>query len=371
MSQFRAIHQFLPTLVYGDAIGNQALYLQKVLRAQGIPSEVFAGGWDTRLESACHHFTAYKDYTHADNVLLVHYSIGGTINEYAETLLDKRVMVYHNITPGHYFWGVNDHIARLCDEARAMLPRFATQMPAIADSPFNILELKALGFETIGVIPPVPDLQRLTTLLGSADAARARHLFGKRGTRDWLFVGRQVPNKCIENVLRAFYYYHTWIEPNSRLLLVGNGAGMEPYVDSLYALVTQLNLDGAVVFAGAQPDGGLAAFYEMADLYISMSEHEGFCVPLVEAMYCNIPIMAFNSTNVPYTLGDAGVLIHHKNYPAIAEMAHELITNLDLRAKIIARQRQRLPEFSETRIQQAFATILNQLLPTLAPNSNP
>lgn len=363
MQKFRAIHQFLPTLGYGDAIGNQALYLQSLLRQQGIAAEVFAGGWDARLESACQHFSAYKGYSHVDNLLLLHYSIGGAINEFAATLPDRKVMIYHNITPGHYFWGVNDQIARLCDEARAMLPSLAGTMPAIADSPYNTLELKALGFETLGVIPPVPDLNRLNTLLTSADANRVRHLFGKRDTRDWLFVGRQVPNKSIENVLRAFYYYHTWIEPNSRLLLVGNGAGMEPYVDMLYALVTQLNLDGAVVFAGYQTDGGLAAFYEMADLYVSMSEHEGFCVPLVEAMYSNIPIMAYSSTNVPYTLGDAGVLIHHKNYPAIAEMAHELITNAELRAKIIARQRQRLPDFSEAHIQRTFLNILQQLPP--------
>lgn len=361
MDRFRAIHQFLPTLGYADAIGNQALYLQTVLRDQGFTSEIFAGGWDPRLARACHSHADYKQYSHTDNLVLLHFSIGGKVNQLAQQIQDQVALIYHNITPGYFFYGVNDYIAQLCDDARKVLPVFTRIAPAIADSPFNALELEALGFGVVAIVPPVSDSDRLTQLRNNADAQAVRHLFGKQDTCDWLFVGRQAPNKCIEDIIKSFYYYHTWIEPKSRLLLVGNGAGMELYVDSLYALVTQLGLDGAVVFGGYQPDGGLAAFYEMADLYISMSEHEGFCVPLIEAMHFNIPILAFNSTNVPYALEKAGVLINAKNHPVIAEVAHEMITNNPMRTKMIECQNRRLQAFSEGEIRASFLGAIQKL----------
>lgn len=361
MTSFRAIHQFLPTLGYADAIGNQALYLQGILRDHGFISEIFASGWDPRLQTRCHPLGDYKHHSHADNLVLLHYSIGGEVNTLARQIPDQIALIYHNITPGHFFYGINDHIAQLCDEARELLPVFAGSAPAIADSPFNALELDALGFDVIATIPPVTNPARLTELLNSANAQTVRHLFGKQDTRDWLFVGRQAPSKCVEDIIKAFYYYHTWIEPRSRLLLVGNSAGMEPYVDSLYTLVTQLRLDGDVVFGGYQSDEGLAAFYEMADLYVSMSEHEGFCVPLIEAMHFNIPILAFNATNVPYALENAGVLINTKHHPMIAELAHELITNQPMRAKVIECQYQRLQFFSEKKTKTYFLTAIQKM----------
>jgi glycosyltransferase involved in cell wall biosynthesis len=174
-----------------------------------------------------------------------------------------------------------------------------------------------------------------------------------------------VPNKCIQDIIKAFYYYHTWITPESRLLLVGSDAEMGAYAVDLRRLTHRLGLGEAVVFAG--PYGaadGLAAFYRQADVYVSMSEHEGYCVPVVEAMYYGIPVMAYASTGVPYTMGEAGVMLLEKEYPVVAEMAHELITNDGLRKQLLAGQRRRLealsPEMARTQFQACLDVAIRE-----------
>jgi len=360
--KFRRIHQILPTLAYGDAIGNQVLELRRLLREWGYSSEIFAEHWHPHLSSECHPYEEYRRFSHPDNLLILHYSIGGAVNRFVLGLPDRRVIYYHNITPAHFFYQVNGEMARWLHEARQDLALFAGKVPAIAASPYNQQELQALGFNVIGVAPYMLTFERLQVGAFSAGAQEIRQRFSKSGTVDWLYVGRLAPNKCIHDAIKAFYYYHTWVAPRSRLLLVGSGEGAELYVAALYRLVTHLKLDGAVIFAGhyAATDG-LAAFYQMADVYVSMSEHEGFCIPLVEAMCFDVPVLAYASTGVPSTLGDAGVLFHRKEYPVIAEMVHEIIENKPLRDRVIATQRARVDFFAPERTRERFWNCLESL----------
>ncbi len=361
-----AIHQLLPTLGYGDAIGNHVLALQARFRAWGFRSEIFAERWHPKLEKYCRPYTEYRRVQHAGNLALLHYSIGGEINDFAQTLPDRVLLYYHNITPAHYFYRVNGELARQLQQARTALAQLATRFPAIAASAYNAAELRAMGFAVLGVAPYWVRFDDLDAGLRSpgADAIRAR--YGEWSGTTWLYIGRLAPNKCIHDAINAFYYYHAWMQPASRLILVGTGEGLQPYVDSLYRQVTRLGLDGAVAFAGhyAAADG-LAAFYEMADVYVSMSEHEGFCIPLVEAMHYDVPVVAHAATGVPDTLGDAGILIKQKTPAVIAEMIHELLTAEDLRAAIVAGQRARLAAFAPARAQAALAAVLAQAGVTL------
>lgn len=336
----------LPTLTVGDAIGNQTLEIRRLLRAQGHTSDIFAERWHPALDGQCRHFEDYRKVSDKDNLLILHYSIGGPCNALAFGAPDKLVMYYHNITPPHFFYATNGEMARQLQQARAELRQWAARAPALAASEFNREELLGMGFEVIGIAPYITVFEALTAQQEAAGRAKVLAKIGAPGKRKWLSVGRLAPNKRIEDVIRAFYFYHAWIEPDSQLLLLGGGDGNEAYVDGLFRLVSRLNLDGSVIFLGHGNTEMVAACMRQADVYVCMSEHEGFCIPLIEAMRFDLPVLAFASTGVPYTLGDAGILIKQKNFQAIAEMADELMTNAPLRERVIARQRQRLNAFN-------------------------
>jgi glycosyltransferase involved in cell wall biosynthesis len=354
------IHQMLPTLTVGDAIGNQVLAIRGLLRDAGHDSEIFAERWHPDLAGACRHYDEYGKVSGRDNLLLLHYSIGGPSNTYALGLPDRVMLMYHNITPARFFQATNAEFANQLREARAGLKALAQRLPAIAASEYNQAELQGLGFNVIGVAPYIVVRDQLAAGEQSAGAARVRSKYGKRGTQDWLYVGRLAPNKRIEDLIKAFYYHRTWIESQSRLLLVGTGDGNETYVDALYRMVSAFGLDGQVAFCGHwTAEDGLAAFYRMADVYVCMSEHEGFCIPLIEAMGFDVPVLAYAAAGVPYTLGDAGILFGRKDHAAVAEMAHELTTDPRLRATIIAGQRARLSAYDPAMARrQALACIL-------------
>jgi glycosyltransferase involved in cell wall biosynthesis len=333
----RQIHQILPYLTYSDAIGNLALELRHLFQEWGYPSEIFAENWDRRLAKECHSYLEYGRYSRADNLLILHYSTGGETNRFVLDVPDQIVVYYHNITPPHYFDRVNGMLAQSLREARRDIEHLVHRAPAICDSPYNRQELEKMGFQILGVVPPILTFDHL-------DGTRNTLGQEKHGATDWLHVGRLAPNKCIHDIIKTFYYYHIRIASRSRLFLVGSWEGLEPYVNDLRQLIARLDLGESIMLTGRVDS--LVEFYRMADVYLSMSEHEGFCIPLIEAMYFDLPVLAYASTGVPATLGDAGVLIQHKAYPVIAEMVHEIIADEKLRGRLIQNQRARLAAFA-------------------------
>lgn len=348
----RQIHQILPFLTFGDAIGNLVFELRQLLREWGYTSEIFAENWDRRLAKECHSYRDYSRYSHSGNILILHFSTGGQVNQFVKSLPDRVIIYYHNVTPAHYFYWANGALAQELKEARRDLESLVRLVPAICDSPYNQQELETMGFRTLGVVPPIFSFAHLR------GAARTRPEIEKQDSVDWLHVGRLAPNKCVQDVIKAFYYFHTWIIPHSRLFLVGSGAEMQPYVDDLHILVSRLGLGDSVVFTGRVDR--LAPFYQIADVYVTMSEHEGFCIPLVEAMYCDVPVLAYASAGIPSTLGDAGVLVHSKAYSIIAEMAEQLIVDEPLRRRLIQVQRSRFAVFAPDVVRAQFRECLDR-----------
>ena len=357
MPPIRAVHQILPTVAFGDAIGNHVLGLRRVLQGWGYQSEIFAQHWHPGYGGMVQPYQSYPRFSHPDNLLLLHYSIGGEVNRYALELPDRLVIYYHNITPPKYFVPYSGELAVLVDDARRELGAYARRAPAIADSAFNGGELQALGYDLLGVVPPVLPPEVGDDSSGPA-AGRLRRRYAQPGSTDWLHVGRLAPNKCIQDIIKSFYYYHAWINPASRLLLVGTGDGLEHYVNKLYALVTRLGLDGKVIFTGQVET--TAPFYSLASLYVAMSEHEGFCIPLIESMRHDVPVLAYGSTAVPETMGGAGVLVRRKAYPAVAEMAHEMVSNPALRARLLAVQRQRMAAYAPVPVEAELRACLER-----------
>jgi len=324
------IHQVLATLGYGDAIGHEVLGIQRVLRSAGYESEIFVEAADRRVESLTRDYRQLIDFSHPDNLLFHHFSLASKASRTAYALPDRMALIYHNITPPEFFVGLHRSLSSECFRGRRELRAYADRCDiALGDSEFNRQDLEALGFTRTGVLPVVPDF---THLDGQADRTVAS-LFDDTWI-NILFVGRMVPNKKIEDVIRFFHAYHSFYNPRSRLLLVGAHGGFDRYMASLHELAAGLG-NSHVHFVGQVSNEELVAFYEIADLFLCASEHEGFCVPLVEAFYTEIPVLAYASTAVPATMDGAGILYEDKDPSHVASLMDTVLSNVDVQDALI------------------------------------
>ena len=336
----RSIHQLVPNLAFGDAISQQALTLRRLFRGMGLSSDVFAEHVDVRLRGQAR---AYRELRReADNgaAVLYHFSLGSELTDLFRLLPNPRALVYHNITPPEFFRGVNGRVAALCARGREELRSLRAHATiAIADSEFNRQELEAFGFERTVVLPIVLDPERYQ----ARPVARLERPY-RDGHVNFLHVGRVVPNKRIEDVVKIFYFYRRRINPDSRLFLIGIDTDMEIYSVALRQMIHDLDLSG-VEFAGRVRQRELVTYYRLAHVYLCMSEHEGFCVPLVEAMHFGVPVIAYAAGAVPETLGEAGALVVRKDFPEIAELAALVNEDDGLRQDLVARGRARARDF--------------------------
>ncbi len=329
----RAVHQVLATLGYGDAIGHEVLGIQRVLRAAGYDSEIFVETADPRLEDLTYDYRDLLDASHPDHLLLHHFSIGSRASRVAFALPDRMALVYHNITPPEYFIGVHERLVELCWKGRRELGAYVDRCDlALGDSEYNRRELAAIGFPRTGVLPVVPDFTHL-------DTAPDRHVAGAFDD-EWtnlLFVGRVIPNKRIEHLIRIFHAYRTAFNPRSRLLLVGSYGGFEKYLAMVQRVAATLGTPD-VHFAGHVSDQELAAYYGIADLFLCASEHEGFCVPLVEAFHMRVPVVAYAATAVPATMDGGGVLYENRDPWHVAALVDAVVSDRALAGRILAAQ---------------------------------
>jgi glycosyltransferase involved in cell wall biosynthesis len=328
-----SIHQVLATLGYGDAIGHEVLGIQRVLRAAGYESEIFVETADYRLEPQTRDYRELIDFSRADNLLLHHFSLGSRASRTAFAVPDRMALIYHNITPPEYFVGVHRQLARQCFRGRRELRAYADRCDlALGDSEFNRQDLEALGFPRTAVLPVVPGFSHLD--------GRPNGFVADQFDDEWtniLFVGRVIANKKIEDLIRSFHAYHTMFNPRSRLLIVGAQSGFERYLAALHQLAATLG-NSHVYFAGHVSDAELVAYYDVADLFLCASEHEGFCVPLVEAFYKQVPVLAYASTAVPATMDGAGVLYEDKDPFRVASLMEAIVSNCRLQDEIVSGQ---------------------------------
>jgi glycosyltransferase involved in cell wall biosynthesis len=328
-----AIHQVLATLGYGDAIGHEVLGIQRVLRNAGFESDIFVETADRRLEPFTRDYRELIDASDSANLLLHHFSIGSKASRTAYALPDRMALVYHNITPPEYFVGVHRTLARQCFRGRRELQAYVDRCDlALGDSEFNRRDLETLGFPRTAVLPVVPDFSHL-------DRAPDRFV-ADQFDDEWtniVFVGRVIANKKIEDLIRYFHAYHTRFNPRSRLIVVGVFSLFERYMAALQHMIAELDLVH-VHFTGHVSDGELVAYYEIADLFLCASEHEGFCVPLVEAFYKQVPVLAYAATAVPSTMDGAGVLFYDKEPSGVAEVMDAILSDSGLQEAVVAGQ---------------------------------
>jgi len=357
VSAARRVHQVLAALSYGDAIGNEALAIQRLLRQEGFDSDIFAERVHPRMASLARPLWEYTRVSSPDTVCLFHFSIGSAAGRLVYHSQDRLVSIYHNITPAHWFLGFHPHLAGLCHHGRRELQAFAERTElALGDSEFNRQELESAGYKRTGVLPIVLDLDAYR----KPPSPVIRKLY-QDGRTNILFVGRIIPNKRIQDLIRVFAVYQRYENPRSRLLIAGDHRGFERYYDRLQQMVRAFDLD-EVVLTGHVDDDDLMAYYSVADVFLCLSEHEGYCVPLLEAMTFGIPVIAYDAGAVAETLRGGGVLLKDKNPEQVAELIGRLLKDATLKQAVLATQSSALAEVRSTDYK---ALLMERLAPVL------
>jgi glycosyltransferase involved in cell wall biosynthesis len=361
MAKKAALHQIMPGFLYGDAVGNQAAHIRHLLRSWGYRSQVYAQFRDQRLDDPGLHYRRYDD--DPQDTVLFHYSIGSPVTQFVRDLKARVVVYYHNVTPAGFLRGYNEPLADLLEQGRQDLALFKGAPFALAASEYNRQEMLEMGFRRVEVLPYFVTFEALHASAESpAGRAVAAHL--QDGAVNLLFVGRLVPNKCQADLIRAFNAYHHLVNPNSRLVLVGSDANAPGYRLELEAMAAALGLAEHVHLPGPiGPREGLGGYYQAADLFVCLSEHEGFCIPLLEAMAFDVPVLAYRATGVPYALGGAGLLVDAKRYDQIAELIDVVIRDESLRRRIAAGQRHRLQDLAPSQVGEQLSSLVRSWVP--------
>jgi len=349
------VHQILPALSSRDAVSNDAIAIRTILQKQGFKSEIYAKYIHPDVAKYAKDLRHYR--ANPRHVLFYHFSIAGEdVTEYVKTLPCSKGLVYHNITPPSFFQNYDVNLMELCRKGLAELKTLPPYFfMGIGDSEYNRQMLNDVGFEKTTILPIIVDWSKYPQ-----NAEKMTPILNKSKEITILFVGRLSPNKKIEDLIKIFYYFNKSINSDSRLILVGNEQ-IPRYSSFLKNIVNSLKLQDSVFFAGSVNDKQLHHYYNIADVFLCMSEHEGFCVPLLEAMHYDLPIIAYNSTAIPYTLNNSGILVNKKNYRVIAELIFTILENKQLKERIVAKQRSHLQEFSFEKLLPILLRIVESL----------
>jgi glycosyltransferase involved in cell wall biosynthesis len=355
-----AVHQFVPTYAARDAIGTHVRHAQSVLRDMGLRSEIYAEGRVGVGLRAAHKPSAFKGDGHR-SLLVYQLSTGSKLADFVLGRPEPKVVNYHNITPPQFFAPWEPHVARELSKGRRQLAAFAeSAVEGIAVSRFNEADLQAAGFTRTAVSPVMVDLDELEKSVDEqawVELERAK----RRGGADLLFVGRITPNKAHHDLIKAFAAYRRMYDAEARLHLVG-GVSSHAYLTAMRQFAKGLGLQRAVRFPGSVSDGVLAAHYRTADVFLCLSDHEGFCVPLLEAMHNRVPIVAHAAGAVPETVADAAVVLPDKEPTLVAAAVHRVVTDPAVREVLTAAGTTRLAAFSLDRSKAAFRTTVETVL---------
>jgi glycosyltransferase involved in cell wall biosynthesis len=349
------VDQWLPAAHRGDAIGDEAVRIRDVLRHSGRESEIYALDIDEEAEGDVLPFPERRE----SDVVILHFALPSPLTSAFAESKAKRVLVYHNITPAEFFRGYDDELVRIAAHGRRELSTLARACDlALGDSEFNRRELEALGFARTSVLPILVDFAPYRETEPGPVVSR---LLGD-GRPNFLFVGRVFPNKRFEDLARLAFFYKKYVSEDFRFVLVGKAGRMERYQQAVQALADRWGLRSSeFLFTGHLSFEDLVACYRAADVFISMSEHEGFAVPLLESMLLEVPILAFAAGATPDTLGEAGILFHEKNYEELAEMTLLLSTEDDLRQRVVESGKRRLQRFEPERVSSELLGFIEEV----------
>lgn len=338
------IFQVSASLMKGDAIGNYSMLLAKYLRERHYQVCTYAEHIGKGLTFGKDYIFPVDDMEEpsVSDIVLYHMSGKTKLNQWIQTWNCKKIAIYHNTTPPHFFAWIDQAVAAWHKEGISEISALChTFDKVIAVSEYNKNELIRLGY-------CASDIESIPVLISFEDYAKTPDKKVVEKYRDeWtniLFVGRIAPNKKQEDVIRTFAWYKKHLNPKSRLILIG--APYSPkYMEYLKQYIAAIDVSD-VILPGHISFSEVLGFYKTADVFLCMSEHEGFCVPLVEAMLFDVPIIAYASTAIPETLGDSGILLKRKDIPFAAKIIERLTNDSVFKNTVLEKQRARLPAFS-------------------------
>lgn len=344
--------QLLPTISFGDAVSNDAIAIKKIIADMGYETGIFAENIDPRLPKDTAVSVNDLPVLQTEDVIIYHGSTGTELNYKLPHMGGRKVMIYHNITPPEFFKPYSLAVAQLTQDGLDGIRYLADKLDyCIAASDYNKRDLLGMGFncpiDVCPIVIPFSDYEK-------EPDAQVIKKYSNDGITNLLFVGRIAPNKKQEDIISSFYYYHKYYNPQSRLFLVGSSNGMENYHNRLCRYIQQLGIEDDVVFPGHIKFSEILAYYTIADAFICMSEHEGFGVPLVEAMFFKVPIIAYKCAAVPFTMGNQGMLLETKEPSYVAAVIDRVISDKALQKYLLQVQYNRLLDYQYDRVRKSF-----------------
>lgn len=350
-----AINQVVASLSANDAISNYVLLMRKWLREMGYESDIYSQTIEPEVKGDALPWSTYRTSSR-EKAVIFHHGFGSDLVDDLLQIPSKLLLVYQNITPPEYFRFVSPELAQGAIRGREQLADLSHKVSmGIGTSTYNLRELQAVGFEKTALIPLSFDPGHL-----QIEPAPRSVLQPEGDGPLLLFVGRIAPNKRQEDLVKLMDCFSR-IDPSARMALVGN-PWLEGYVSWLEDLIEDFGLTGRIAMPGKVSLAELVSYYQHADLYISMSEHEGFGVPLIESMYFKLPILAYAAAAVPDTLGGAGMTFKTKNYAALAEIVNVILTDEPFRKRLIEGQTRRLKAFEEETVKAQFQRMIQEQL---------
>jgi glycosyltransferase involved in cell wall biosynthesis len=350
-----AVHQLVPTFAPRNAIGNHVLQVQSVLRGMGLESEIWVG--DAWREVA-HLSKQYREQPVRDGQwLLYQASTGSAMADWLRERPEPTLLNYHNMTPAELFAPWEPHVGVELNAGRRQLAELAPQTElAVAVSAYNEAELVRAGYRSTAVVPILLDT---STFDRAEDVAAVERLTVPGPV--WLFVGRLAPNKAQHDLIKALSVYRRVYDPTATLRLVGS-VSSHAYATAVEGLVRALQLEDAVELCGDVSDAELDAHYRAADVFVSTSDHEGFCIPLLESMHHRLPIVAYGSSAIPETLGDAGLCLPSKEPTRVAAAVHRVLEDPALQGSLTRAGEARLADFDLDRNRRRMAEVVGEAL---------
>ncbi|MFC2156425.1 glycosyltransferase family 4 protein [Acidobacteriota bacterium] len=352
------IDQLIPAFHRGDAIGDTALHMRNFLRSKGFDSEIYCLDRDEELENESRLFKDFPDPSPSD-VTILHFALVSPLTQRFSGLPSRKALVYHNVTPPEFFQGFSEEMSRITRLSREELKALAGNVElALADSEYNRKELEELGYQNTQVFPLFIDFEKYE----GPQSSFIYDLFNDDRT-NILFVGRIVPNKRIDELIKVVFYYKKYISPLVRLIVVGKTSSLPKYYHSLIRMADEFYLKPEeICFTGHIPDLEMYALYRASHVFLSLSEHEGFGLPFIESLVFDLPVIAYKCTAVPFTLGSGGVQIDHKKVDFVAELVDLVAHDPDLRERILIGQKKRLEEYKNYNLENTLLQSLDSLI---------